>query len=230
MTLFIQPNWPAPSQVRAYTTLRDGFNLPKSTDHTAEDCVLGKLFDLPEPPIWINQTHSNIVIPASLDVRDKEADAAYTNITNRVCVVLTADCLPVLLTRKDGSQVAAIHAGWRGLSAGIIENTIKAMQSPGEELLAWLGPAIGPTKFEVGQDVYESFTGQDPSAEQAFIKTSADKWLANLYLLARLRLGAMGVADIYGGDYCTHTQSELFFSYRRENGTKGRMASLIWIG
>lgn len=230
MTSYIKPNWPAPQQVHAYTTLRAGFDLEKSINHDAENHALTDLFALPQTPIWLNQIHSNIALPAESTSLDCQADAAYTATPNRVCVVLTADCLPVLLTSKDGNEVAAIHAGWRGLASGIIENTIANMQTPGEQLLAWLGPAIGPNRFEVGQDVYEAFTKNNAEAQQSFARLNAEKWLANLYQLATQRLNKLGVSQVYGGEYCTHTQDELFFSYRREKGTKGRMASVIWIG
>lgn len=229
MTSYIKPDWPAPQHIHAYTTLRTGFSVEKSPNHVTENHVLTTLFSLPETPIWINQTHSNIAIRADDASLDCEADASYTATSNRVCVVLTADCLPVLLTSKDGKEVAAIHAGWRGLASGIIENTIANMQTPGDQLLAWLGPAIGPNRFEVGQDVYDAFTKNDVAAQQSFARLNADKWLANLYQLATRRLNKLGVTQVYGGEYCTHTQSELFFSYRREKGTKGRMASVIWI-
>jgi YfiH family protein len=184
---------------------------------------------LPNEPIWLTQTHSTIAVEAIPEHAEQTADASYTDTVNRVCVVLTADCLPLLICNSRGTKVAAIHAGWRGLAGGIIENTLEKLALPGSELLVWLGPAIGPQKFEVGNDVYDAFIAQDESARMAFIPKAHDKWLANLYLLATQRLNKLGVTAIYGGDYCTHTQSDLFFSYRRDHGKTGRMASAIWI-
>lgn len=155
------------------------------------------------------------------------ADAAYTHQPNVVCAVLTADCLPVLLCARRGNSVAAVHAGWRGLVAGVIEHTVQALQIPGSELLAWLGPAIGPTMFEVGEEVQAQFVAVDDQAQAAFTATTNNRWLADIYLLARQRLQRCGVTAIYGGDYCTYSQQQTFFSYRRDRQT-GRMASVIW--
>jgi len=226
----IQPTWPAPKHIQAYTTTRsawgDPTTPPKSPESTA---ALKKLLHLPGNPAWIHQTHSTIAIPADAAHCTDTADASFTNNINQVCVVLTADCLPLLICNKQGTEVAAIHAGWRGLANHIIETTLTAMNQAPEDLLVWLGPAIGPHKFEVGQDVYDAFVAKEPAASDAFTPTTTHKWLANLYLLATLRLQQQGIRHIYGGDLCTHTQSDLFYSYRRDNGKTGRMASVIWI-
>ncbi len=221
---FIQPNWPAPKQIKAYTTVRDGWGGPK------ESHPLQQLLHLPEEPIWLTQTHSIHVIEATPENREKTADASFTNNKHRVCVVLTADCLPILICNKQATHVAAIHAGWRGLSQGIIEATFDVLKLAADDLLVWLGPAIGPQKFEVGHDVFDAFTRQHPESASAFIAYKEGKWLANLYALASLRLRGLGISQIYGGHYCTYTQNDLFFSYRRDQKNTGRMASLIWIG
>jgi YfiH family protein len=145
-----------------------------------------------------------------------------------VCAVLTADCLPLLLCNRSGSRVAAVHAGWRGLLAGVVESTLDRFAEPGEELLAWLGPAIGPTAFEVGEEVREAFLKRDPADESAFLPGVPGHWLANIYRLAENRLNARNIGYIGGGDHCTLSEPERFFSYRRD-GVTGRMASLIWI-
>ncbi len=156
-----------------------------------------------------------------------EADASHTDLTGVVCAVLTADCLPVLLCDREGRSVAAVHAGWRGLLNGVIEQTIAAMGAEGE-LLAWLGPAIGPQAFEVGEEVLEAFLVDAPAAARAFMPSPGGRWLADIYALARQRLHRAGVTLVYGGEYCTYSEPERFYSYRRD-GRTGRMASLIWI-
>ena len=185
---------------------------------------------LPSSPYWLNQTHSVDVI--ELPSPALNGDASYTKDTNTVCVVQTADCLPLLVTNKKGTIVAAIHAGWRGLLNGVIENTIHKMNMSPNELLVWLGPAIGQKYFKVGADVKNNFCEKDQEAEKAFRAISDQKWLADIYYLAKLRLKASGVTDIYGGsvmdEYCTYANEADYFSYRRD-GETGRMASLIWI-
>jgi len=167
------------------------------------------------------------------DVDESDADGSYTTQNGIVSVIMTADCLPVLVCNRQGTGVAALHAGWRGLADGIIERGVqKLMQntrSGPEELLIWLGPAIGPKVFEVGDEVREEFMHQSPASQYSFVPGSTSgKWLADIYKLAKLRLSQHGVENIYGGDYCTYTEKERFFSYRRD-GVTGRMASLIWI-
>lgn len=226
----IAPDWPAPASIKAFTTIKDGWGSPTvSTKDQSERKRLSDLLELPSDPIWLDQTHTSLCIEAKPEHRNQNADASYTTESNVVCLVLTADCLPLLICNKSGTEVAAIHAGWRGLAGGIIENTINKMQSAANELIVWLGPAIGPNKFEVGPDVFTAFTQHDPSTETAFNPQPNNKWLANLYELARIRLNKLDIHAIYGGSYCTHSQADLFYSYRRDQGKTGRMASLIWI-
>lgn len=181
---------------------------------------------LPGEPVWLDQVHGTTVADADATEGVPEADAAVARTAGRVCVVMTADCLPLLLCDRSGSVVAAAHAGWRGLCSGVVEAAMASMRVPASEILAWLGPAIGPSAFEVGDEVRAAFLGRDPSAAAAF-RGRGDKWLADLYALARQRLAQAGVADVYGGECCTALQSENFYSYRRD-GVTGRMASLIW--
>jgi YfiH family protein len=227
---YLQPTWPAPKQIKAYTTLRTSWGNPESQpwDNQSKQ-KLETLFHLPSEPIWLTQTHSTIAIEANPGNAGKNADASYTQHRSQVCAVLTADCLPLLICNPTGTFVAAIHAGWRGLAGGVIENTLQNAPTPFEDLLVWLGPAIGPQKFEVGQDVYDAFTLTNPESARAFISHTEGKWLADLYELARMRLRTLGVSAIYGGNFCTYTQQDLFYSYRYDKGKTGRMASLIWI-
>ena len=185
---------------------------------------------LPSSPYWLNQTHSADVI--KLPSTAFNADASYTTEKNTVCVVQTADCLPLLVTNIEGTVVASIHAGWRGLLTGVIENTIEKMNVSPNELLVWLGPAISRQHFEVGFDVKNSFCEKHIESENAFHLISDQKWLADIYALAKIRLNLCGISQIYGGsasdDYCTFANEVDYFSYRRD-GITGRMASLIWI-
>ena len=242
MSNFFIPNWPVPSNIKSIQTLRVGgksegkYNSFNLATHVNDNIDLvnsnRELLDqfLPSSPHWLNQTHSVDVI--ELPSASFNADASYTRDKNTVCVVQTADCLPLLVTNKKGTIVAAIHAGWRGLLNGVIENTIHKMNMSPNELLVWLGPAISQKHFEVGADVKNGFCEKDQEAEKAFRAISDQKWLADIYHLAKLRLKASGVTDIYGGsltdDYCTYANEANYFSYRRD-GTTGRMASLIWI-
>lgn len=240
--LFIQPNWPAPSSIKSYTTLRhggvslppyNGFNLGKNTgddpQNINENCaILQETLQLPTEPLWIQQTHSTLVLPALPENKNKEADATFSIKDDQICVVLTADCLPILLCDRQGTFVAAVHAGWRGLSQGIIANTLSAIQPSLDEVLAWLGPAISQQHFEVGNEVRDIFIQQNPQAESAFIPSPAGRWLGDLYALARLQLQTLGVNAIYGGEYCTFSDKDKFYSYRRDIQKTGRMASLIW--
>lgn len=242
---YIEANWPAPKHIKAFTTTKQGWGGRKphhdlnkgnydatNPDYIVESQRLEKLLKLPNEPIWLTQTHTTKVIEATPENKEQNADASFTNQKNRVSVVLTADCLPILICDKKGTHVAAIHAGWRGLANGIIENTLQSLNLPSEDLYVWLGPAIGPNKFEVGKDVYDAFINQHPQSSTAFAaktNTTEPKWLADLYVLAKIRLQLHGVTDIYGGGFCTYTQDDLFFSYRRDHGKTGRMASLIWI-
>lgn len=237
---FIRPDWPAPDRVRALQTTRMGgvsqgrYASLNLGDHVGDDpaCVeenrrIVRQY-LPGEALWMKQVHGVAVAEMGGNVAGVETDAALTRQAGQVCVVLTADCLPVLLCDRNGSVVAAVHAGWRGLCAGVIEQTVAAMGVAGEELLAWLGPAIGSTAFEVGEEVRAAFLARDERAADAFVAKTGGKWLADIYLLARLRLGNLGVTAIYGGGHCTLSEREHFFSYRRD-GETGRMGSFIWL-
>lgn len=239
--VLILPDWPAPARVRAISTTRlggvsiapyDSLNLG---DHVGDDLAaveanraqLGR--QLPAAPLWLRQVHGTAVVDAATTRPGTEADAAVARTRGMVCAVMTADCLPVLLCDDHGTVVGAAHAGWRGLCDDVIEATVAAMQMPGENLLAWLGPAIGPAAFEVGDEVRAAFVTRDPAAARAFQPSRNNgKWLADLYQLARQRLAACGVSRIHGGEFCTFSEPDRFFSYRRD-GKTGRMASLIWL-
>ncbi|MGD2020962.1 MAG: peptidoglycan editing factor PgeF [Thiohalocapsa sp.] len=239
----IVPDWPAPPQVRACSTTRLGgvskgpyasLNLGQ---HVGDDAAavaanrarLRSALDLPAEPLWLAQVHGCEAVSADVDAgAPPAADAAVARRPGRVCAVLTADCLPVLLCACDGSVCAAVHAGWRGLQAGVIEAALGRLGLPAREVLAWLGPAIGPARFEVGPEVRAAFLAQDKGAAGAFRQGVGDRWLADLYALARRRLEAAGVASVSGGGLCTATDAERFFSYRRD-GVTGRMATLIWL-
>ena len=237
---FLIPEWPAPARVRVLQTLRgggcslapwDSFNL---ADHVGDDpshvaanrAALRKF--VPAEPAWLKQVHGIAAVDAGNCSKIAEADAAFTRQPGVVCAVMTADCLPVLFCDRAGTVVAAAHAGWRGLAGGVLEATIGAMAAPPRELLAWLGPAIGADRFEVGGDVRTALVGDDPGAVEAFVPRATGKWLADIYLLARRRLQRAGVQAIYGGGSCTVSEPERFFSYRRD-GVTGRMATLIWL-
>lgn len=236
----IIPDWPAPANVRALQTTRSGgvsaapydsLNLgdhvgdaPLAVAHNRQ--LLASL--LPSEPVWLNQVHGTVVVDASHASCLPQADACVSSHPGAVCVVMTADCLPVLLCDERGSVVGAAHAGWRGLCDGVIENTVRAMDVPPATLMAWLGPAIGPQAFEVGEEVHAAFVANQPEAVAAFVPGANGKWFADLYHLARLRLHALGVTRIYGGGLCTYTDRERFFSYRRD-GVTGRMGTFIWL-
>lgn len=241
--MFIPAAWPAPSTVKACTTLRSGgfsqapydsFNLAMHVGDQIESVAanrahLQKILGLAEEPIWLSQIHSRRALAALPENRNQEADACFTQEEGRVCVVLTADCLPLLVCNRQGTEVAAIHAGWRGLAQGLIQETLRQLRSAPSELLVWLGPAIGPEHYEVGEDVYQAFVQQSPEHQSAFRPKTGKTWLADLYTLARQQLAAQGVQAVYGGDLCSFKQSCQFFSYRRDLGKTGRMASLIWL-
>lgn len=237
---WIVPDWPAPAHVKAFVTTRAGgvsrppFDALNLADHVGDapaDVASNRdLLNvlLPTQPLWLRQVHGNLAVAVESAIAGSEADASYASKPGVVCAVLTADCLPLLICDRRGSKVAAVHAGWRGLSNGVVENAIAAMRVPPPELLVFLGPAIGPTAYEVGEDVRDVFIDDDEQALTAFMPTANGKWLANLYELAQLRLRRIGVEEIYGGELCTYSDSERFFSYRRD-GTTGRMAALIWL-
>lgn len=235
----ILPDWPAPPNVKSLMTTREGgvsrapwasFNLG---DHVGDDPASvaanrARLRELlPAEPGWLRQVHSARVLELGREA-NAEADAAFGREKGQVCAVLTADCLPVLFCDRAGSVVAAAHAGWRGLADGVLEATVVAMQVDPGEILAWMGAAIGPQAFEVGDEVRRIFVGQHPEAASAFVPHGPGKWLADIYQLARIRLTSTGVRAVYGGGRCTFSEKDVFFSYRRD-GVTGRMASVVWL-
>lgn len=236
----IAPDWPAPPEVYAASTVRAGgvsqgpyasLNLGAHVGDTADRVAanriaLARALGLPGEPCWLEQVHGTQVLDLD-EERPGRADGAVTSVPGRICVIMTADCLPVLLAARDGTRVGAAHAGWRGLAAGILPAAVARMARPPEELLAWLGPAIGPASYEVGADVYEAFVGADPAAAACFTPGREGHWLADLYALARRSLARAGVTAVYGGGWCTYGDRERFFSHRRR-APCGRMATLIW--
>lgn len=242
MTHVIIPQWPQPESVAACSSTRIGgvslvpwhsLNLGAhcgdNPEHVEENRQ--RMFaagGLPSKPVWLEQVHGDQVL--RLDggpYASKRADASYSNTPGTVCAVMTADCLPVLFCNRAGTEVAAAHAGWRGLCAGVLENTLACFDDSPANIIAWLGPAIGPQAFEVGPEVREAFMAKDPNADVAFVARD-EKYLADIYLLARQRLARAGVSQIFGGDRCTFTETNEFYSYRRDK-TTGRMASFIWL-
>jgi YfiH family protein len=235
------PDWPAPKNVRALQATRIGgvsaapYASLNLGDHVG-DAPLAVAKNrmkleplLPSEPVWLKQVHGTTVVDAAQASCQPVGDASISAHAGAVCVVMTADCLPVLLCDAGGTVVGAAHAGWRGLCDGVIEATIHAMNQPPQSLMAWLGPAIGPAAFEVGDEVRAAFVAQMPEAAGAFVATGTEgKYLADIYRLARLRLAALGITRIYGGDLCTYTDKERFFSYRRDGAT-GRMGTFIWL-
>jgi YfiH family protein len=183
---------------------------------------------LPAQPNWLSQVHGVDVADLDAARPSGPADAAFTRRPGAICAILTADCLPILLAAQSGAVVAAAHAGWRGLAAGVIEATVKALAVPPRELLAWLGPAIGPRHFEIGPEVRDQLLRQDLGAEAAFQANSRGRFMADLGLLARRRLASLGLTQVYGGGECTYTHEGRYFSHRRD-GPTGRQATLIWL-
>lgn len=230
MADFIVPDWPAPPNVKALVTTRAFGNL---ADHVGDEksAVAARRAELrrhlPGEPLWLTQVHGRCCVDAATAGQGIEADASFTRSPGIVCAVLTADCLPILICDQAGTAAAAIHAGWRGLAGGVVEATVAALHRPPEQMLAWLGPAIGPNAFEVGEEVRQAFLADDAGAGAAFVAKSDGKWLCDLYALTRRRFGRLGVMRVTGGGRCTFGEQAEFFSYRRERET-GRMASLIW--
>ncbi|MEM6582638.1 MAG: peptidoglycan editing factor PgeF [Pseudomonadota bacterium] len=243
----VEPDWPAPPSIIAFTTLRTGgisegrYSSLNLADHVSDDrdaveTNRGILADHLPSGIrinWLQQVHGNIAVSVDDVAGVTQADAGVSSTRGQACAVLTADCLPVLMCSRDGSVVAAAHAGWRGLLAGILENAVRAMMVPPGDILAWLGPAIGPSAFEVGPEVRQAFLAASrpehlPATEACFVASSRSKkrYMADLYALAHLRLCGLGEANIFGGHDCTHSDSRRFFSFRRD-GETGRMASVI---
>ena len=241
----LRADWPVPAGIAAFTTLRhgagisrppfDSFNL--GTRHGADGDDPGAIahnrgellerFGLPSPPRWLRQMHgTTVAVEPGFD--EPEADAAVTRVPGVVLAILTADCLPVVFAAADGREVAVAHAGWQGLSDGVLGATIAAMRTPAGRILAWLGPAAGPQAYEVGDDVFAAFVARDPQAAGAFVTTRPGHWLADLYALARQQLAGAGVTRVFGGGLCTISDPRRFFSHRRDART-GRMATLVYM-
>lgn len=239
---YLVPDWPAPQHIRAFTTTRqqghsrapfNAFNLATYVDDdpTAVAANVGELIDelgLPESPTWLHQVHGTTAVRIEDCVDVPDADAGFTTKTNTVCAVMTADCLPILLCNRSGTEVAAIHAGWKGLLAGVIDASINALVTAPDDLLAWMGPALGPKHFEVGGEVHADFVNKHPDNNRGFTRRNG-RWYLDFFRIATMNLHRCGITQIYGGEHCTFTEEEQFFSYRRDNGVTGRMASLIWI-
>ena len=249
MTAWLDADWPAPPGVRALTTTRhglgmsqvpfDSFNLGIRCGDDAEAVIenrrqLEAAVGLPASPHWLKQVHGVEVVrfltppPASAGEGEVQADAAVTTTPGTVLAILTADCLPVVFAARDGSEVAAAHAGWRGLADGMLEATVAAMKTPADDIVAWLGPAAGPDAYEIGEEVFNAFVSRDARASAAFAPTRPGHWNVDLYALARRRLAAVGVTDVHGGGLCTISDPARFFSHRRDRRS-GRMATLAWI-
>jgi len=252
MNALLPADWPAPPGVSAVVTLRHGaggsvapfdtFNLGNRSAATGDDpaqveanrAELAALADLPSLPQWLRQVHGTGVVRIDAPLSapraaadEPQADAAVTRAPGVVLAILTADCLPVVFAAVDGSEVAAAHAGWRGLADGVLERTVAAMRTPAAQVRAWLGPAAGPQAYEIGVEVFEAFTAADPQAATAFALTRPGHWNVDLYALARRRLAAAGVVDAHGGGLCTISDPGRFYSHRRDART-GRMATLAW--
>jgi purine-nucleoside/S-methyl-5'-thioadenosine phosphorylase / adenosine deaminase len=237
---WLVPQWPAPACVKALVTTRNGgvstgpftsMNLSVRVGDEPRAVAENRArvrAHVPDEPKWLHQVHGTRVVQAEQLMDEPLADATYTGMARIVCAVQVADCLPVLFCDRDGTRVAAAHAGWRGLSAGVLEETVASLGLPVAKLMAWLGPAIGPRAFEVGPDVLTAF-GTSSAARGAFAPTQRPgKWLADLFALARERLAAIGVSQVFGGELCTFSDPARFFSHRRDRIT-GRQAAFIWL-
>ncbi len=238
MIRLIEPEWPAPPGIRAASTVRHGgcsegaYASLNLGDHVGDDSArvhenrkrVRSTLSLPCEPVWLRQVHGTRIIDAATP-SDRTADGSFSACPGRVCAVMTADCLPILLCARDGRKVAAVHGGWRGLADGILRAAVNTLET--SELIAWLGPAIGPDAFEVGAEVMHRFTEHAPELDAAFRPAAGDRWLADLYAIARLQLAALGIVECYGGECCTYSDADQFFSHRRDR-TTGRMATLIW--
>ena len=240
---WLQAQWPAPSHIKTCITTRtDGFSIVpydsfNLASHVGDDVInvnknrqlLRTQLKLPSEPCWLNQVHGTKVLRIDQPTSEVlEADGSFTRRKSIVCVVLTADCLPLLVCDKKGTTIATVHAGWRGLANGIIDRTIAALDIHPTQLFAWLGPAISQSNFEVGNEVKAIFSKLDYQTDAAFRANNEGKWYLDIYRIAKANLQKLGVENIYGGDQCTFRQKEKYFSYRRD-GTTGRMASLIWM-
>ncbi len=236
---WITPDWPAGTRVHALITTRDGgvssgkfasLNLSMRVGDDPRRVARNRAIlraCLPAEPAWVKQVHGTAVIDAARATPDAEADGIVTQSPGRVCAVMVADCLPVLLSDREGKSVGIAHAGWRGLAGGIVENVVQAMGVPSRDVIAYIGPGIGARRYEVGEDVRRAFVDRDPAAVRSFAPRQDGKYLVDLCALARQRLAAAGVAGIHGGGFCTASE-ERFFSFRRDQ-TTGRMAGLIWL-
>ena len=238
----IRPDWPAPDRVRACTTTRTGgrsqgpyaaLNLALHVGDDPKDVMANRALlrddaGLPAEPLWLEQVHGTDIINADLPGAERRADGCYSHTAGRVCCIMTADCIPVLLCDRAGTRVAALHAGWRGLAAGILARGVEMLDCPARELLAWLGPAIGPQAYEIDDSVRDTFTSRDPGASAAFTPNRPGHWQADLHALARRALRHAGVEEVYADGHCTYTEPERFYSHRRA-APCGRMASLIWL-
>lgn len=219
----IRPEWPVSAKVHALVTTREfgDMSLPGTRKHLRQS--------LPSEPAWLKQVHGTEVIDAAARRLDTpRADGAVARGEGVVCAVMAADCMPVLLADERATAVAAAHAGWRGLCAGVIESALDALEVPPARVLAWLGPAIGPRAYEVGAEVREAFLARDGAAAAAFTPTRPGHWLLDLYAVARQRLERRGVSRIHGGGFCTYSDPQRFYSFRRDR-TAQRMAALIWL-
>ena len=243
----LRADWPAPSNVHAFTTLRrpagdstppfDRFylGLPSGDDASVvagNRLILERALDLPSAPRWLRQVHGTQAMrfdtTDDVDGDEPEADAAATDVPGVVLAILTADCLPVVFAARDGSEVAAAHAGWRGLAGGVLEATLATLRTPSGQVIAWLGPAAGPERYEVGAEVRDAFLSSSASDEAAFVATRPGHWHVDLYALARRRLRDVGVASVTGGALCTIGDAGRFYSHRRDQRS-GRMATLVWL-
>ena len=237
---WVVPDWPAPRHVRAFSTTRAGgvsegeygsMNLGMKSGDLEERVERNRAIvrsHLPSPPRWLVQVHGVTVADLDTPGDTPAADAAVTAARGRVAVVQTADCMPLLLCDAAGTRVAAVHAGWRGMAAGVVEKAVQALGAPPAQVIAWMGPTIGPAAFEVGPEVRLAFLAADPGADGAFAAHTPGKFMADLYALARRRLARAGVREIHGGGFCTYRDEARFFSYRRIQKS-GRMGAFIWI-
>ena len=239
--LWLWADWPAPKHVRVGTSIRIGghsktpyndFNLAQHVGDDHDDVktnrkILNSHLQLQSDPIWLNQTHSSNIISIDASPENRAADGSFTTKQNKVCAILTADCVPILFCNKAGTKIAAIHAGWKGICGGIIENTIKSFSEP-ESLFVWIGPCISNEHYEVGKDVYESCINHSSLSKSAFHRVNVDHWHCDLVKIVEIILKKAGIGAIYECNLCTYKMDELFYSYRRD-GTTGRTASMIWM-
>nr|WP_153767928.1 peptidoglycan editing factor PgeF [Endozoicomonas sp. OPT23] len=237
------PDWPVPANIKACVTKRAGgvskgdfgsLNMGLRSGDVPEAVLANREivrsdWQLPVEPQWLQQVHGTEVVTAQADAIEREGDAVWTDQQNLPCAVLTADCLPVIFCNRAGTKVAAAHAGWKGLQAGVLEQTAFAMSEPADQLIAWMGPAISQKHFEVGPEVRAAFIGDSEKAEEAFVAGEGDRWFGDLYQLARLRLNTLGIDAVYGGGLCTYSDTDSWYSYRRDGKASGRLATLIWM-